>query len=104
MALFNMLRQPFIFLPISLSTGLQDAVSLARIQAFMLREELPKKPKHSSAAANGSGDEGGKKKKKTKKDKEDSDTLIVAKNADLNWNVKTEGSTPILSDVSFKVR
>lgn len=44
MALLNVLRMPFIFLPIMLSLGSQYAVSLDRICKFALREELEPLP------------------------------------------------------------
>lgn len=44
LSLLNVLRMPFVFLPVMLSIGTQYAVSLDRIMNFALRDELPPLP------------------------------------------------------------
>lgn len=71
LTLLNQMRQPFIFLPIGVSTGLQNKVALDRIQAFALKPELPKKKKSNPDSLD---------------DRIVADSRIVVKKASFSWS------------------
>jgi len=91
MTLFNIIRQPIMSLPVTLSSLIQNKVAIDRIQAFMMRREINKLNKAPPQSPS-----------QLKVFNSYFPVFVEAQDCDLSWDPTAE--TPILRDVNFKIK